>query len=241
MELGLEEAVAETGNNRVVQFEMSEFSKLASRVDSITKALLAIDSAYPTVDGNLSDAGNKSAYSQTDSSISDTDVKIALSDVSSNTAHHTMSTTAAATPGIRDQYAWRSSSSAAPSERDQYLSIAGQQLFADYDITQKLRDELMTKLVPSCDQFILKANTKDSVTDLPRYGVAMKAKIMASSEQCSYSLKLALQMIERMALVVQDENEMKKRRISVAEREALEQQQQALLAATILETVSSVV
>lgn len=210
---------------------MSEFSKLATRVDSVFDEITTIDSGY--ADAILNQEGyGESRRSAVESLLSNID-KLSAPVAASQTS----STTTAATPGIRNQYAWRSTSAANP-DRDQYLSIEGQQLFADYDVVQKLHEEISTKLVPSCDSFLLKANTKDSVTDLPRYGVAMRAKITASADKSTQSLKLSTDLLQKLAGLVEFENVMRKTRKEVAEKEALEHQQQILLAASLQEMVS---
>jgi hypothetical protein len=210
---------------------MSEFSKLATRVDSVFDEITAIDSGYADAILNREGYGEKrkAAVESMLGSIDKLSVPVAAS--------QTISTTTAATPGIRNQYAWRSTSSANP-DRDQYLSEEGQQLFADYDAVQKLHEEVSTKLAPSCDNFVLKANTKDSVTDLPRYGVAMRAKIMASADKSTQSLKLSTDLMQKLAGLVEFENMMRKNRKETAEKEALEHQQQILLAASLQEMVS---
>lgn len=209
---------------------MSEFSKLAARVDSVFEEITTIDSGYADAITNQEGYGQnrKSAVASALGSIDKLSVPVAVSQSSS--------TTTAATPGIRNQYAWRSTSAANP-DRDQYLSEEGQQLFADCDTVQKLHEEISTKLAPSCDHFVLKANTKDSVTDLPRYGVAMRAKITASAEKSTHSLKLSTDLLQKLAGLVEFENLMRKNRKEAAEKEAFEHQQQILLAASLQEMV----
>ena len=210
---------------------MSEFSKLATRVDAVFDNIITIDSAYVDHSNNLEGHGENRTI--TLGSIVGSILKLSAPVAASQT----ISTTTAATPGIRNQYAWRSTSAANP-DRDQFLSLEGEQLFADYDAIQKLHEEVSVKLVPSCDNFVVKANTKDSVTDLPRYGVAMRARIMASAEKSHKSFELSAELIKKLMDLVQIENEMMKNRKEAAEKEALEHQQQILLAASLQDMVS---
>ena len=197
---------------------MSEFSKLAARIDGISDAILKIDSDY----------GIQHAHS-TDSGIGErnhmdiSDVVSSLGSVSnqSSAASQSMSTTTSATPDFRSQWAWRSTSSAVATDKDQYLSVEGKQLIIDYDVILKLRDEISSKILPSCEQFVLKA-AKDALSDTPRYGTAMRLKITAASEKSQSLSELASQIIERLGPLLELENENKRQRKLYAENEAKE-------------------
>ena len=86
-----------------------------------------------------------------------------------------------------EQQKWRSRSSIIP-EKDKFISKTGEQLNTDYNKILILLQEIDTKLLSACQQFCIKAETKDSITDLPRFGVTMKNKIINSKNkilQCS--------------------------------------------------------
>lgn len=196
---------------------MSEFSKLASRIDAIHEALTSIATAHCM---NVADfCENSVGISATVDS--ETYARIPLSGTAG--ASQSISTTTGATPDIRNQYAWRSSSSAAGNDKDEYTSIEGKELLAHYDMTVMISNELVSKILPSTNLFVSKANTKDSVTDLPRYGAAMKLKIMTASEKAIHCSELATNMTEKLSQLVKDENDKKEGRRMAAEKAASEE------------------
>lgn len=199
---------------------MSEFSKLSTRLDCVLVELSAIDSAY---------GGNVGASLELASEASSTVAASSLEAPSSSHSSQLTNTLTSGTPGIRDQFAWRSNNSAISTDVDIFASVAGIEALAHYDSVVRIQEEIRTKLAPACEQFILKSKTKDSVTDLPRYGTAMTAKIVATSEKSNYCLNLCTVLVEKLGQIVQNENALKLQRKSEAETLALKMEEEEAL------------
>lgn len=206
---------------------MSEFSKLAARIESLSEILFKIDITYGNEEGARS-------YSASDCLSGSSQSKISA-------ASQSMSTTTSATPDFKSQWAWRSTSSTVHLDKDPYSNAFGCQLIEDYESVQKLRDEITAKIIPSCEHFIVKGNTKDPSTDLPRFGTAMRAKISAAFEKSQTCHNLVIKLIDKFGPLLDDENERKKQRKIIGEqeeRDAVERAKHLLLAAIAQDTVS---
>lgn len=236
---------------------MSEFSKLAARLEIVSEAVLKIDSNYTVKQADSTHQTQRIEQNdQNEQTIKAAQVEgdeknqMDISDIvslsqstQSSAASHSMSTTTSATPDFRSQWAWRSTSSAVATDKEQYLSVEGKQLIADYDIVQKLRDELTVKLIPACEQFVAKA-AKDALTDTPRFGIAMRGKMTSASERSLSTLKLTVSIIERLEPLLEFENENRKQRRLVAEKEvedAVERERELAIAAAAKDAVSVVI
>ena len=207
---------------------MSEFSKLAARIESLSEILLKLDIIYSDKDDLIEKSISCEFVGNSQNQI--------------GAASQSMSTTTSATPDFKSQWAWRSTSSSVRSDKDPYSTALGQQLLEDYDSVQKLRDEITSKIIPSCEHFIVKGNTKDALTDLPRFGVAMRAKITVASEKSQICHDLVIKLIEILGPLLEEENERKRQKKIYAEQEekdTTERQKQLDLAAIAQDTVSN--
>lgn len=205
---------------------MSEFSKLSARLDSVSEAVLRIDSNYAVTEFDTSQQAGRNdravRSSSDEKSVMDISDIISLSHSSQpSAASQSMSTTSSATPDFRTQWAWRSTSAIVATDKEQYLSVYGKQLIADYDSIQKLRDEMIVKVIPACEQFVLKA-AKDALTDTPRYGAVMRAKMTSALERSQSLLEVTGRVIERLGPLLEVESEMRRERMLQAEREVEE-------------------
>ena len=206
---------------------MSEFSKLAARIESLSEILFKLDILYGESDYLRESTTSYGFVGNCQNQV--------------GAASQSMSTTTSATPDFKSQWAWRSTSSSVRPDKDPYSTIFGQQLVEDYDSVQKLRDEITSKIIPSCEHFIVKGNTKDALTDLPRFGIAMRAKITAASEKSQICYDLVLKLMEKIGPLLEEENERKRQKKIFAEQEekdAMERQKQLNLAVVAQDTVS---
>lgn len=203
---------------------MSEFSKLSTRLDCVLVELSAIDSAY---------GGNVGASLESGGEASSVAAASSLEAPSSSHSSQSTNTLTSGTPGIRDQFAWRSNNSAINTDVDIYASVAGVEALAHHDTVVRIQEEIRTKLAPACEQFILKSKTKDSVTDLPRYGTAMTAKIVATSKKSNFCLNLCTVLVDKLGQIVKNENALKLQRKSEAEILALKKEEEEALLASM--------
>lgn len=222
---------------------MSEFSKLVARIDYIGESLRIIDLTH-LCSPDASDAIVGRESMEVDSTIVSTGKELFVSKPlygQAGAAMQSMSTTTSATPDFRSQWAWRSTSSTVRAEADEFESAVGHRLSEDCEATRMLIDELSTKTLPSCGQFTMKANTKDPLTDLPRFGTAMRAKIIAASEKAQFCFDFATKIIEKLETLTEEENNHKRDRRLQAERqtsEALKEREEQALAVFELNKVS---
>ena len=208
---------------------MSEFSKLSTRLDCVLVELSAIDSAYGgNVVASIELCGEASFFAAANPRDLST-----LEAPSSSQSSQSTNTLTSGTPGIRDQFAWRSNNLAFNTDIDIYASVAGVEALAHYDSVVRIQAEIRTKLAPACEQFILKSKTKDYVTDLPRYGTAMTAKIVATSEKSNFCLNLCTILVEKLGQIVKNENALKMQRKAEAEILALKKEEEEALLASM--------
>lgn len=208
---------------------MSEFSKLTARLDCVLVELSSIDSTYADYVGPSVETGHVAPLLANSTNREPSSSEAA----SSSHASQLTNTLTSGTPGIRNQYAWRSNNSGANTDKDEYASAAGVEALTNYESVVRIQEEIRTKLSPSCEQFFLKSKTKDSVTDLPRYGTAMIAKIVSASEKSFSCLNLCTILVDKLGHIVQNENALKQKRKSEAETVALKKEQDELLLASI--------
>ena len=208
---------------------MSEFSKLTARLDCVLVELSSIDSTYADYVGHSTETGHVAPLLVISTARESSNSEAA----SSSHASQLTNTLTSGTPGIRNQYAWRSNNSGANTDKDEFASAAGVEALSNYDSVVRIQEEIRTKLSPSCEQFLLKSKTKDSITDLPRYGTAMIAKIVAACEKSSSCLDLCTILVDKLGHIVQNENALKQKRKSEAEIVALKKEQDELLLASI--------
>ena len=204
---------------------MSEFSKFSTRLDCFLVELTAIESAYDGSVGASIELGGEALLVPRDLSI--------LEVPSSSHSSQLTNTLTSGTPGIRDQFTWRSNNSAINTDIDIYASVAGIEALSNYDSVVRIQEEIRTKLAPASEQFLMKSKTKDSITDLPRYGTAMTAKIVAASEKSNYCLNLCTVLVNKLGQIVQNENALKLLRKSEAEILALKREQEENLLASM--------